>query len=95
MKDRQKACFDPACRKKRKQAAQAAWARKNPGYFVDLYETYVKPWRRRTMIKDEIPLAKPLQKVILLIPDDKVGMIKDEIRLHRVGTRTFAATGYG
>ena len=47
------------------------------------------------MIKDEIPSAKPLQKLIILIPDDKVGMIKDEIRLKRVGTRTFAAHGYG
>jgi len=47
------------------------------------------------MIKDEIPTAKPLQRLIILIPDDKVRMIKDEIRLRRVGVRTFVAHGYG
>jgi hypothetical protein len=47
------------------------------------------------MIKDKIPLEKPLQKLIILIPDNAAGMIKDEIRLKRVGTRTFAAHGYG
>ena len=69
---------------------------KNPLYFADLYETYVKPWRkRRGMIKDKIPPEKPLQKLIILIPDKTMKMIKDEIRLKRVGTRTFAACGYG
>lgn len=95
VKDRQDTCFDPVCKKKRKKAAQAAWVRKNPDYFANHYEAYVKPWRKRKMIKDEIHPVKPLQKLILLIPDDKVGMIKDEIRLKRVGIRTFAATGYG
>lgn len=95
VKDRQKACRRPECRKARKKAAQKAWVKKNPDYFVGLYEAYVKPWRKRQMIKDEIPSGKPLQKLIILIPDDKVGMIKDEIRLKRVGTRTFAATGCG
>ncbi|HOC45012.1 MAG TPA: hypothetical protein PKM26_00255 [Syntrophorhabdaceae bacterium] len=47
------------------------------------------------MIKDEIPSEKPLQRLVILIPDDKVSMIKDEIRLKRVGARTFAAHGYG
>jgi hypothetical protein len=96
VKDRQKSCGRPTCRRARRKTAQEEWARKNPDYFADLYENYVKPWRRRRgMIKDEIPTAKPLQKLIILIPDDKVGMIKDEIRLKRVGTRTFAAHGYG
>ena len=96
VKDRQKACAHPACRKARKKTAQKAWVTKNPGYFADLYETYVKPWRRRRgMIKDEIPTARPLQKLIILIPGERVGMIKDEIRLKRVGVRTFAADGYG
>jgi len=93
---RQKSCPRPECRKARKKAAQEAWLKKNPDYFAGFYEAYVKPWRkRRRMIKDEIPSSKPLQRLIILIPDDKVGMIKDEIRLKRVGTRTFAATGYG
>jgi len=47
------------------------------------------------MIKDEMPSEKPLQRLIILIPDATAGMIKDEIRLKRVGTRTFAASGYG
>ncbi len=93
--DRQKSCGRPECRRARKRTAQEEWVRKNPGYFVDLYETYVKPWRRRRMIKDEIPSEKPLQKLVILIPDDKSGVIKDEIRLKRVGTRTFAVHGYG
>ncbi len=96
VKDRQKACAHPACRKARKETAQKAWVTKNPGYFADLYETYVKPWRkRRRMIKDEIHTPEPLQRLILLIPDTMTGMIKDEIRLQRVGRRTFAAHGYG
>ena len=96
VKERQKSCRRPGCKKARKKAAQGAWIEKNPDDFAHLYETYVKPWRKKKrMIKDEIPSAKPLQKLIILIPDDKVGMIKDEIRLKRVGARTFAAHGYG
>lgn len=94
VKDRQKSCRRPACRKARKKTAQEGWVKKNPGYFAGLYETYVKPWRkRRGLIKDKIPSEKPLRKLIILIPDDTVGMIKDEIRLKRVGTRTFAPHG--
>lgn len=95
VKERQKACFDPACKKERRRTAQKAWIQRNPGYFAGLYETYVKPWRKRKVIKDEIPHEKPLQKLILLIPDSGFGMIKDEIRLQRVGKRTFTAHGYG
>jgi hypothetical protein len=96
VKDRQKSCGRPACSKARKKIAQEEWVKKNPDYFTDLYETYVKPWRRRRgMIKDEIPTAKPLQKLIILIPDERVGMIKDKIVVRRIGTRTFAAHGYG
>jgi hypothetical protein len=96
LKERQKACAHPVCRKAREKAAQRAWIVKNPGYFAHLYETYVKPWReRRRMIKDAIPPAKPYIELILRIPDKKKRMIKDEIRLQRVGKRTFAADGYG
>jgi hypothetical protein len=45
------------------------------------------------MIQDKIPPAKPYQQLILLIPEDKGGMIQDEIRLRRVGGYTFAADG--
>jgi hypothetical protein len=96
VKDRQKSCHRPLCRKARRKAAQEAWVKKNPDYFADFYVTYVRPWRRRRgVIKDEIPSRKPLQKLIIFIPDDKVGMIKDEIVVRRVGTRTFVAHGYG
>ncbi len=95
VKEGQKACYDPVCRKKRRKAAQKAWVEKNPDYFANHYEAYIKPWRTRKMIKDEIPQEKPLQKLILLIPDERAGMIKDEIRLKRIGTRMFAAHGYG
>ena len=96
VKERQKSCRRPRCKKARKKASQKAWVEKNPDYFESFYETYVKPWRKaRRMIKDEIPSSKPLQRLVILIPDDKAGMIKDEIRLRRVGTRTFAAHGYG
>ncbi len=94
VKDRQKSCRHPACRKARKRAAQESWVKKNPGYFADVYETYVKPWRKRKgMIKDKIPSEEPLRKLIILIPDKTMTMIKDEIRLKRVGTRTFAPHG--
>jgi hypothetical protein len=83
------------CRKARKKAAQKKWVKKNPDYFDDLYERYVKPWRKRRMIKDEIPSHKPHRKLIILIPDDEALMIKDTITLRRVGVRTFAAHGYG
>lgn len=45
------------------------------------------------MIKDGIPPSKPLVELVLLIPGDAVGMIKDEIRLRKVGTHRFAAYG--
>jgi len=90
---RQKACFDPMCKRKRKKTAQEVWVQRNPDYFDDLYEMYVKPWRKRKMIKDEIPSENHLQKLILLIPDGTMKMIKDEIRLKRIGIRTFEAHG--
>jgi hypothetical protein len=31
------------------------------------------------MIKNEMPFEKPLQKLIILIPDERAGMIKDEM----------------
>jgi hypothetical protein len=47
------------------------------------------------MIQDKIPLSKPWQRLILVIPADKDGMIQDEIRLRRQSRRTFVADGYG
>ena len=99
---RQKACKRPECRKERKRRAQKSWCDKNPGYFDGHYTNYVKEWRRRKesarprdrkMIKDEIPLSKSYQQLVLLIPGDKKDVIKDEIRLRRVDNSTFAAYG--
>ena len=45
------------------------------------------------MVKDGIPPSKPLIELVLLIPGDVVGMIKDEIRLRKVDTHRFSAYG--
>ena len=95
VKDRQKACRRPDCKKARKKAAQEAWTEKNPGYFQGRYP-YVKAWRqKRKMIQDKIPRRNPYVELIIRIPAKKKDMIQDEIRLMRVGARTFAAHGYG
>ena len=94
VKNKQKACQDPACRSARKKAAQKTWCDKNPGYFQGRYP-YVKAWRqKKRMIQDEIPPTEPYVELILRIPGKKKRMIQDEIRLRRVGRRTFAAYGY-
>jgi len=95
--NRQKTCGRGECKRKRKKSAQRAWSLKNPGYFNGRY-SYVKEWRQRRpkekdMIQDEIPSSKLIQRLILLIPADKTGVIQDEIRLRRVDSTTFAAYG--
>ena len=45
------------------------------------------------MIKDEIPHSNAVVELVLLIPGDAAGVIKDEIRLRKVGTHRFAAYG--
>ena len=95
VKERQKSCRRPECRKARKKAAQETWTEKNPDYFQGRYP-YVKAWReRRRMIQDEIPLKKPYLELVIRIPARKKDMIQDEIVLRRVGRRTFAAPGCG
>jgi hypothetical protein len=95
VKEKQKACFDPRCKKKRKKAAQDAWSRNNPGYFTGRYP-YVRSWRaKKIMIQDGIPSTKPLQKLVFLVPANSVQMIQDKILLKRSGKRTFVADGYG
>lgn len=100
--DRQKACSREGCKRARKRLSQRLWCEKNPDYFKDHYSVYVKPWRQRRrrvleegVIKDKRPSSKPPLRLILLIPGEKVGMIKDEILLRRLGSRTFVADGYG
>lgn len=105
---RQKACGHSECKRKRKRQAQRSWVEKNPGYFEGRYE-YVKQWRQEMrqknasravvqakspeVIQDKIPPAKPYRELLLLIPEDKAGVIQDEIRLRRVAPSTFAAYG--
>jgi hypothetical protein len=48
------------------------------------------------MIQDEIPVSKPLCKLVLLIPGGAgAGMIQDEIIFKRLNRRTFVAYGRG
>ena len=103
--DRQKVCARMECKRQRKKLAQQTWKQNNPGYFSDHYGVYIKPWRqkrceekdsrqgKRQVIKDEIPTSKPYQELVLLIPAESADVIKDEIRLRRVDSTTFAAYG--
>jgi len=101
--ERQKVCSSNVCRRKRKKKAQESWRKNNPEYFKHHYTDYVKPWRQKRrllsspmrpeVIKDKIPLRKPYQQLVLLIPADRTGVIKDEVRLRRVAGSTFAACG--
>ena len=105
--DRQTVCGREACKQDRKKRAQQKWLKDNPEYFANHYADYVKPWRQkkrllsvpvtkdksREVIKDKIPPLAPYQELILRIPGFLNGVIKDEIRLRRVDTSTFAAYG--
>jgi hypothetical protein len=94
--ERQKACHRAGCKRARKRQAQKKWRSNNPDYYKNHYIDYVKEWRRKKrqeMIKDKIPPSKPMQELLLLIPEDKKGMIKDEIILRRIARYTFAAYG--
>jgi len=100
---RQKACGRTICRYKRKGRAQKEWSDKNPDYFKGDYWR-VKQWRQQKretatkeipprVIQDKIPHTKRYQRLVLLIPVDKIRMIQDEIWLRRVDGYTFAADG--
>ena len=93
VKDRQKSCARPACKKARKREAQRHWCEKNPGYFAGRYP-YVKTWRQK-MIQDKIPPKNPYVELVIRIPAKKRAMIQDEIVLRRIDRWTFAAHGYG
>ena len=96
-------CSLEACKRERKKKAQENWRENIPEYFKHHYTDYVKRWRQKTrllssaegreVIKDKIAPSKPYHQLVLLIPEDKTGMIKDEIRLRRVAGSTFAAYG--
>ena len=96
--NRQRACFRAECKDARKQTSQRKWLAGEPGYFAGRYP-YVKEWRQKRrsvgggVIQDEIPPAKPLLKLVLVMPVSKDTMIQDEITLKRVDRTTFAAPG--
>jgi hypothetical protein len=45
------------------------------------------------MIQDEIGAEKPMMTYVLLIPENRTGVIQDEIILRRLDGSTFAAYG--
>jgi len=83
--ERQKACPREGCKRARKRLSQRLWCKKNPDYFKDHYSLSVKPWRQRRRIleedtiKDKRSSSKSLLRFTLLIPGDRVRMIKDEM----------------
>lgn len=96
--EKQKACSRDECKRKRKREAQEVWKKKNPEYFKDPYQDYVKEWRkkkRENQIRPDIDKEKEnfLERIILYIPKGKTGMIRDEISLKRIAPYTFAAHG--
>jgi hypothetical protein len=105
--NRQKACNDKACQRKRKKENQRTWVESNPGYFQGRY-TYVKQWRKdkpdyqrrwrakRREIQDEIHLSNPIRTIRLVIPAKWFkGEIQDEIRLKRQCGCGFFVAGAG
>lgn len=66
---------------------------KTEGKIKDRMPEVIKDGIPAKVIKDKIPPSKPLVELVLLIPGDVVGMIKDEIRLRKVDTHRFAAYG--
>lgn len=105
--NRQKACGRPEYKRQRKLQGQNQWKKCHPEVTAHHYEDYVKPWReaRRAkrglqlargsskVIRDKIPPSKPYHQLVLLIPGETKDMIRDEIRLRRVDSTTFAAYG--
>ncbi len=102
--ERQKACARSDCKRQRKLQAQKQWKQSHPEVVSRHYEDYVKPWReshrterrsrrRSEVIRDEIPPLQGCLELVLRLPVDTGDMIKDEIRLRRVDSTTFAAYG--
>ena len=94
VKERQKACSRPECKKARKHLAQKKWSEKNPGYFRGR-SPYVKAWRekKKGLIQDKIPREERPQKLVFVIPASMMPMLQDKIVMKRSGKRTFMADG--
>lgn len=96
--EKQKACFSPECKRKRKREAQEAWKKKNPQCLKNHYQDYVKAWREKKRghpAKTDTGKQSSvrLERLILLIPADKMMVIRDEISLKRITPHTFAVDG--
>ena len=96
--ERQKTCFRDECKQKRRREAQEEWKKKNPECLKNHYQDYVKGWRKKKRENQKnLNINKheeiSLEKLVLLIPTDKTGMIRDEISLKRVAPHTYAAYG--
>ena len=57
--DRQRACRSEACRKRRRQATQAAWRRANPDYAVRRRLEQREVLRER----EPLPVPRPLDRI--------------------------------
>ena len=96
--NRQRACSRSDCKAARKRASQKKWVSGEPGYFLGRYP-YVNEWRQKRrdrkseVIQDERPPAKPLLKLVFVVPVISSVVIQDEITLKRFDRTTFAATG--
>jgi hypothetical protein len=105
--NRQRACGRPECKRQRKLQAQKQWKQDHPEVVSQHYQDYVKPWResRRAegllqqsrqhseVIRDKIPPLQDCLELVLRIPVETKDVIRDEIRLRRVDSTTFAAYG--
>lgn len=98
---RQRSCFRQECQAARRRSSKRAWReRETPrGYFTGRYP-YLKEWRGKKrlreavgVIQDEIPIAKPVLKLVLWLPAARLPVIQDEIRLRRLAGTEFAAHG--
>lgn len=86
--ERQKSCFKPECKKKRKQESHKTWKAKNPDCDKDRYANtkswreqnpgYQKAWRKkRREIQDEYHPSTSMKSIRCLIP---VNLLKTEIQ---------------
>jgi len=105
--NRQRACGRPECKRQRKLQAQKQWKQEHPEVVSQHYQDYVRPWReaRRAeellkqarkgaeVISDKRPALQDYVELVLKIPAETKDVIRDEIRLRRVDSTTFAAYG--
>lgn len=93
--NRQKSCYQEACKKKRKKASQRNWIKANPEYFHGRYQEirlwreknpgYQREWRMKSReIQDKIPSLTSLATIRIVVPAKLLkGEIQDEFRLVR------------